>query len=91
MKNSLINTRLNTVFENNGLFWSKDDEEPKKAPKGFEKFLKKTREGKKSVKDTNSDEKKKDDKKAQKKEDDDDDLSEEEVEDKGNKKEKEDS
>mgnify|MGYP001460968177 CR=1 FL=1 len=34
-----MSTRLNTVFENNGLFWSKDEDEQKKAPKGFEKFL----------------------------------------------------
>ena len=43
-----MSTRLSTLFENNGLFLSKDDEEPKKTPKGFEKFLKKTREGKKN-------------------------------------------
>lgn len=52
-----MSTRVSSVFENNGIFWSKD-EEPKKAPKGFEKFLKKTREGAKPAKESKDEDKK---------------------------------
>jgi hypothetical protein len=75
-------------FENNGILFSKD-EEPKKTPKGFEKFLKKTREGAKPSKETKKEEKKGDEKASKSKEEDDDDLTEEEVEqEKSSKKEK---
>jgi hypothetical protein len=89
IQSRLMSTRMGNVFENNGVFWSKE-EEPKKAPKGFEKFLKKTREGSKPSKEGKKEDNKEDEKKAQKKEEDDDDLSEEEVEpEKSSKKEKE--
>ena len=68
---------MTSAFENNGILFSKD-EEPKKTPKGFEKFLKKTKEGPKSTKETKKEDKKEDEKASKSKNDDDDDLTEEE-------------
>lgn len=65
-------------FQNYSALFAKPDKEDDESnmPKGFEKFLKKTREGRKTAPKT---EEKKEEKKAQKKKDEeDDDLSEEE-------------
>ena len=53
-------TSISKAIQQNVYNFSKDDDE-KKAPKGFEKFLKKTREGgPKSSKDAKKEESKKD-------------------------------
>jgi hypothetical protein len=57
----------------NQIFLSKEEDEKNDTPKGFEKFLKKTREGKKAS------EKKEEDKKETKKKEDEEELTEEEV------------
>lgn len=76
MKHQIIQNGLKRRF--NQIFLSKDEKEDDKkdAPKGFEKFLKKTREGKKAA-DKKEDKGDKGDKKAQK--DDEDEQTEEET------------
>ena len=74
MKQQIIQNGL--MRRINQVFLSKEeDDEKKETPKGFEKFLKKTREGKKA-----SEKKEDKDKKAQKKDDEEDLTEEEEVE-----------
>ena len=62
MKRSLVESQLTKALKDaGGIYFSKDDDK-EKSPKGFEKFLKKTRESAKSGK-SSKDEKKEDDKK----------------------------